>query len=143
MGIRPETFCYLLRVIARPSCAFWRSRCPSWSQGCSARPPIAAGVWYKHLDGGFRVQGVRFGGLKSDQFHLLVTYYLLLLRRGRLRSSEQQPTGSGIDQLRDQGDKGGRTTGHPLGPRGSCVGVGLDVVQGVQLGLWTACFGGR
>jgi hypothetical protein len=68
--IRPETFCYLLRVIARPPCAFWRSRCPPWSQGCSARPPIAAGVWYKHLDGGFPVQGVRFGGLKSAQFHL-------------------------------------------------------------------------
>ena len=28
--IRPETFCYLLRVIARPSCAFWRSRCLPW-----------------------------------------------------------------------------------------------------------------
>ena len=69
--IRPETFCYLLRVIARPSCAFWRSRCPPWSQGCSSRPPTAAGVWYKHLDGGFPVQGVRFGGLKSVPFGLL------------------------------------------------------------------------
>jgi hypothetical protein len=29
----------------------------------SSRPPTAAGVWYKHLDGGFPVQGVRFGGL--------------------------------------------------------------------------------
>jgi hypothetical protein len=58
---------------AKPSCAFWRSRSPPWSQGCPARPPIAAGAcaWYKHLDGGFPVQGVRFGGLKSDQFHLL------------------------------------------------------------------------
>jgi hypothetical protein len=70
--IRPETFCYLLRVIARPSCcAFWRSRCPPWSQGCSARPPIAAGVWSKHLDGGFPVPGARFGGLKSVPFGLV------------------------------------------------------------------------
>jgi hypothetical protein len=30
-----------------------------------ARPPIAAGGWYNHLDGGFPVLGVRFGGLKS------------------------------------------------------------------------------
>jgi hypothetical protein len=28
--IRPVPFCYLLRVIARPSCAFWRSRCLPW-----------------------------------------------------------------------------------------------------------------
>jgi hypothetical protein len=49
---------------------FWRSRCPPWSQGCSARPPIAAGVWYKHLDGRFPVQGVRFGDLKSVPFEL-------------------------------------------------------------------------
>jgi hypothetical protein len=67
--IRPETFCYLLSAIiscvslslqgnarpSSPSCKFWRSRCPPWSQGCSARPPIAAGVWYKHLDGGLPV----------------------------------------------------------------------------------------
>jgi hypothetical protein len=38
----------------------------------SPRPPTAAGVWYKHLDGGFPVQGVRFGGLKSVKFGLLV-----------------------------------------------------------------------
>jgi hypothetical protein len=44
MKIRPETFCYLMGVIARPSCPFGRSRCPPWSQGCSARPPIAAGA---------------------------------------------------------------------------------------------------
>jgi hypothetical protein len=68
--MRPETFFYLLRVIARPCCAFWRSRCPPWSQGCSARPPIAAGVWYKHLDGGFPVLGARFGDLKSVKFGL-------------------------------------------------------------------------
>jgi hypothetical protein len=44
---------------------------------CSARPPIAAGVWYKykhtthkHLYGRFPVQGVRFGGLKSAPFGL-------------------------------------------------------------------------
>jgi hypothetical protein len=36
----------------------------------SSRPPTAAGVWYKHLDGGFPVQGVRFGGLKSVKFGL-------------------------------------------------------------------------
>jgi hypothetical protein len=50
-------------VSARPSRAVCRSRCPPWSQGCSARPPTTAGVWYKHLDGGwgFPVQGVRFG----------------------------------------------------------------------------------
>jgi hypothetical protein len=69
--MRPEAFCYLLRDIARPCCAFWRSRCPPWSQGCSARPPIAAGVWYKHLDGGVPVLGARFGGLKSVKPGLL------------------------------------------------------------------------
>jgi hypothetical protein len=36
-----------------------------------ARPPrTAAGVWHKHLDGGFPVQGVRFGGIKSVPFGL-------------------------------------------------------------------------
>jgi hypothetical protein len=40
------------------------------SGGCSSRPPTAAGAWYKHLDGGFPVQGVRFGGLKSVKFGL-------------------------------------------------------------------------
>jgi hypothetical protein len=43
-----------------------------WSQGCSARPPIAVGVWYKHLDGGLPVLGVRFGGLKAVRFGLSV-----------------------------------------------------------------------
>jgi hypothetical protein len=91
MRIRPETFCYLLRVIARPSCAFWRSRCPPWSQGCSAPPSIAAGVWYKHLDGGFPVQGVRFGGLKSAKFGLPTS---LCLCRDSARGTGNSPAGS-------------------------------------------------
>jgi hypothetical protein len=45
-------------------------RYPPWSQGCSARarPPIAAGAWYKHLGGRLPVLEARFGGLKSDGF---------------------------------------------------------------------------
>jgi hypothetical protein len=43
-------------------------RCPPWSQGCSAHPPIAAGGWYKHLKGGLPVLGVRpVQGLKTYQ----------------------------------------------------------------------------
>jgi hypothetical protein len=43
-----------------------------------ADPPFPqAGVWYKHLDGGFPVQGVRFGGvLKSVPFGLLCRWSL-------------------------------------------------------------------
>jgi hypothetical protein len=67
--IRPETFCYLLRVIARHACAFWRSRHVELGV-LRARPPIAAGVWYKHFNGRLPVLGVRFGGLKTARFGL-------------------------------------------------------------------------
>jgi hypothetical protein len=46
----------------------------AWSQGVPSRarrPPIAAGVWYKHLDGGLPVLGVRFEGIKSVRSGLL------------------------------------------------------------------------
>jgi hypothetical protein len=44
--------------------------CPPWSQGCSARPPIAAGGWQTTSTGGFPCWGCGLGGgLKSDHFH--------------------------------------------------------------------------
>jgi hypothetical protein len=42
------------------------------------RPPTAAGVWYKHLGGGFPVQGVRFGSLKSVKFGLVVVVVVVM-----------------------------------------------------------------
>jgi hypothetical protein len=64
------------RILPVACCLLHIACCPPWSQGCSARPPIAADVWYKHLDGGFPVQGVRFGGSRigpttNSTFHLL------------------------------------------------------------------------
>jgi hypothetical protein len=47
----PEAFCYLLSISARLPPPFGRSRCPPWTPGYSARPPIAAGAWYNHLGG--------------------------------------------------------------------------------------------
>jgi hypothetical protein len=65
----PEYYCevfFFLAHLGRPS------RWPLWSHGCSARPPIAAGGWYKHLGGRFpavlgvaRVLPIGPGGAQS------------------------------------------------------------------------------
>jgi hypothetical protein len=65
----PEYYCevfFFLAHLGRPSS--W----PLWSHGCSARPPIAAGGWYKHLGGRFpavlgvaRVLPIGPGGAQS------------------------------------------------------------------------------
>jgi hypothetical protein len=52
------------------------ARCPppavergAWSRGCSARPPIAAGVWHTRLDGCFPVLGRGLGISNRTNFN--------------------------------------------------------------------------
>jgi hypothetical protein len=64
--IRPETFCYLLRVIASACLRILALQVPAVESGVLRLPAHRN----KHLDGGLPVLGVRFGGLKSVRFGL-------------------------------------------------------------------------
>jgi hypothetical protein len=76
------------------------------------------GVWYKHLDGGLPMQGVRFGGLKSDQFHLVKPNPVDAVARGPWPPGPLVvPAGTGTPDTRGAPPRLSRQPPGPSGPR--------------------------
>jgi hypothetical protein len=89
--VRPPCAAYIATTFESPlSCVphqiasspLWLMGAPRAHRGLrrtplrSARPPIAAGVWYNHLGGRLAVLGARVAGLISVNFCLLLSSFL-------------------------------------------------------------------